>query len=212
MFTQFKSTTEWGPSFWYVLHTSAMTYPDYPSETYVRAMMDFIGMLPDLLPCPSCQQHARDYVTSFSSFYLYTVCSSRQSLFEFWVVFHNVVNQRLLKRTFDLPTARNMYSGPVTGWGPAYWFFLHMTSFSPLAGKPVEFKRFLDMFSILLPTAEARNLSIQYMTENQKRLALVVSNENNIFFFWFQFHNYVNTILRKRLLTFERVKELYKIN
>jgi len=212
MFTQFKSTTEWGPSFWYVLHTSSMTYPDRPSDVYIRSMIDFIEMLPDLLPCPSCQQHARDYVSTYSQSHIYYVCSSRQTLFDFWTTFHNAVNHRLFKKTYDLDAVRNMYSGALIGWGPAYWFFLHMTSFSPLASKPAMYKKFIEMFPILLPTSEARNLSVQYVNDNQRRMNWIVSSDTNIFFFWFQFHNHVNSLLRKKMLSFERVKELYKIN
>lgn len=207
MFTQFKSTSEWGPSFWYVFHSSAMMYPDYPSTQLAINMAELLATVPDLLPCPACQQHAREYLSTRS---LSEVCASRRNLFEFWVTFHNTVNQRLGKRLYDVDTVYQMYSFQHQQWGPPYWFFLHMTSFSAAASKPRVYKRFLQLFHILLPTIQAKEISLMYVAE--QRLDDIVSSDMNIFYFWFRFHNYVNNHLGKKSLSFERVKELYKIN
>lgn len=208
MFTQFRNTSEWGPSFWYVFHSSAMLYPDRPTAQLALQMTELLTIVPDLLPCPSCQQHARDYIDGIAS--LSNVCSSRTNLFEFWATFHNAVNERLGKRRYEFATVYHMYSSGLQQWGPPYWFFLHMTSFAAGATKPRVYKRFLQLFPILLPTSEAKQLSIHYI--GQQRLDWVSSSDTNIFYFWFQFHNYINAQLGKKMLAFERVKELYKIN
>ena len=210
----FRSTTDWGPSFWFFLHTSSLAYPVTPSSPHVKAAIDFLILLPNLLPCPYCQQHARDYVSKAN---LVQATMSRQSLFEFYVHFHNAVNQRLRKPLVGLMQARNMYSTRVTGWGPPFWFFLHMTALTyrdqPTFTDQTRMRQFLETFHIWLPTTAAQHLAYTYTSEmGGEALTWACLNKANLFYFWFTFHNHVNRRLGKEELTLQRVKELYKTN
>ena len=40
----------WGPHYWFVLHTIALTYPLKPNETVKKKYYDFIQNLPIFLP------------------------------------------------------------------------------------------------------------------------------------------------------------------
>jgi len=40
----------WGPHYWFVLHTIALTYPLHPNETIKKKYYDFIHNLPIFIP------------------------------------------------------------------------------------------------------------------------------------------------------------------
>ena len=42
--------TVWGPFYWFVLHTIALTYPQNPNETLKKKYYDFIHNIPLFLP------------------------------------------------------------------------------------------------------------------------------------------------------------------
>ena len=42
--------TIWGPHYWFVLHTIALTYPLHPNDTIKKKYYDFIQNLPLFLP------------------------------------------------------------------------------------------------------------------------------------------------------------------
>jgi hypothetical protein len=42
----------WGPFYWFVLHTIALTYPTHPNDVIKKKYYDFIQNLPLFLPVP----------------------------------------------------------------------------------------------------------------------------------------------------------------
>ena len=42
--------TVWGPFYWFVFHTIALTYPTNPNETIKKKYYDFIHNIPLFLP------------------------------------------------------------------------------------------------------------------------------------------------------------------
>lgn len=50
-------STVWGPHFWYVLHSIAITYPDRPTRAKMNALMSMMTGLSELIPCPICKEH-----------------------------------------------------------------------------------------------------------------------------------------------------------
>jgi hypothetical protein len=79
----------WGPPFWFSLHVSAASYPIHPSQI-VRERAAFV------------EKHRKD---------LDNIVSSRQNLFNFYVDFHNKVNQRYGKKIWSYKEAMEYYTG-----------------------------------------------------------------------------------------------------
>lgn len=98
----------WGPGLWLFLHISSANY-DPVSQEQIHRCMAFIKNLPYMLPCYNCSEHAKQFVKDREAD-LHTICQNRKSLFEFYVDFHNYVNNRQNKRLFSYQEAWNMYA------------------------------------------------------------------------------------------------------
>ena len=84
----------WGPHFWFVLHTMALTYPKYPNDVTTKKYYDFLFNLPLFLPNEKIGNHFSKMLDKFPpTAYL----SSRLSFMK-WVHFiHNRMNTFLKK-------------------------------------------------------------------------------------------------------------------
>jgi hypothetical protein len=101
-----------GPPFWFTLHASSMSYPLNPTPIVKDKMRNFIIAIPVLLPCKNCQEHATAYIEKHYN-EIDTFCSGRDSLFKFFVDFHNEVNKRKDKKIMSYEDAYQLYSGKV---------------------------------------------------------------------------------------------------
>ncbi len=99
----------WGPAFWFSLHNGATRYPLNASPLWRERMKSFIKGIPVMVPCEKCADHATAYIESRSD--LHEVVKNRDLLFNFFVDFHNFVNQRLGKPIIPLEAAIKMYKG-----------------------------------------------------------------------------------------------------
>jgi hypothetical protein len=100
----------WGPSFWYVLHNAALKFPMKPSINAKTSMKKFIEVLPLLLPCSDCAEHAREFLRHVN---LDHAVATRQNLFTFFWNFHNHVNTRNNQPQMPFAVAFNLYNrGP----------------------------------------------------------------------------------------------------
>lgn len=88
----------WGPSFWFVMHTVSLNYPDDPSYTDRRTHYDFYHIIRDVLPCVMCRQH---YTELLEQFPVQPFLDSKTSLVSWVVMIHNQVNKRLDKPMID---------------------------------------------------------------------------------------------------------------
>lgn len=84
----------WGPSFWFVLHTVSLNYPDTPSFTERRTHYDFYHIVRNILPCEMCRQHYRELLEQYP---IEPFLGSRASLVTWVITIHNQVNERLGK-------------------------------------------------------------------------------------------------------------------
>jgi hypothetical protein len=62
-----------------------------------------------MVPCERCADHATAYIESRDD--LDEVVKNKDSLFSFFVEFHNFVNERLGKKRIPMETAIKMYKG-----------------------------------------------------------------------------------------------------
>jgi hypothetical protein len=111
---EYKSTSQpdiFGPSFWFTLHNGASRYPIDASKYCQQRMKSFIIGLPIMIPCSNCQEHAHNFIEKNKD-QLDDICSGRTKLFNFFVDFHNKVNERYNKPIVSYDDAYKMYTGP----------------------------------------------------------------------------------------------------
>jgi hypothetical protein len=112
IFGNTSSPEIWGPSFWFMLHNGASKYPISASPIQSDRMKSFILGLPVMIPCEKCKEHATSYIeNNYKN--LDKICNSRSNLFEFFVNFHNRVNERYEKPLMSVENALKLYSGNV---------------------------------------------------------------------------------------------------
>lgn len=97
-----------GPSLWFSLHIGSTKYPINASPITVYRMKNFLYGLPIMIPCEKCKQHAISYIESNDN-NLDSICSGRETLFCFFVDFHNMVNEILQKPIMTYEKAKDMY-------------------------------------------------------------------------------------------------------
>ena len=65
-----------------------------------------------MVPCVNCKEHATAYIEKNYD-KLDSICSSRDSLFKFFVDFHNEVNIQTNKPVMSYEDAYKLYSGNI---------------------------------------------------------------------------------------------------
>lgn len=94
---QYLDPRIWGPHYWFVLHTIALTYPSKPNEVIKKKYYDFIQNLPIFLPNERISNKFIEYLDQFPV----TPYLDSRSSFMKWVHFiHNKVNASLGKEEF----------------------------------------------------------------------------------------------------------------
>lgn len=79
----------WGPHYWFVLHTIALTYPEWPTDVAKKKYYDFIQNLPLFLP----QSESGGGLAAFLDRYPPTPYLDSRDSFRRWVHFlHNKIN------------------------------------------------------------------------------------------------------------------------
>ena len=84
----------WGPYFWGTIHIACLGAPESLDEFEKVAYRTFITTLPFILPCGSCGKHFYELLQAEP---IEQALKSRQTLFEWSVRAHNIVNKRLGK-------------------------------------------------------------------------------------------------------------------
>jgi hypothetical protein len=102
------SPETWGPSYWLVLHTGSLKYPEQASNVIAERMRGYILGLPYIIPCENCSEHAKEYIDA-NMHKLEKITSGRENLFNFFVDLHNQVNRRHNKPEFTYKEAREKY-------------------------------------------------------------------------------------------------------
>lgn len=106
---QKSNKTLWGQLLWFSLHNGALNYPESPTARDIKDMVGFIRALPLMIPCDECKNHADNFISKLSDNQLSNVSRTPDSLFHFFWLFHNDVNQRLRKPTITLKQAYDIY-------------------------------------------------------------------------------------------------------
>ena len=112
-YTHLSDPRVWGPPFWFSLHTSAANYPEKASHMVRDLMVGRLLALPVEIPCASCRPHASAFIEA-NKHKLPDICSGRDSLFNFYVDFHNKVNQRHNKKVLSYDEARTLWMNGIS--------------------------------------------------------------------------------------------------
>jgi Erv1 / Alr family len=100
------STSVWGQHFWYVLHTIAYTYPEFPTQVTKRKYYDFINNLPLFLPDPKMGDKFAEFLDRYP---VTPYLDSRESFMR-WIHFiHNRYNVLLGKPQVSFYQALDNY-------------------------------------------------------------------------------------------------------
>jgi len=96
----------WGPHYWFVLHTIALTYPLTPNETRQKKYYVFFHNLPLLMPIPDI---GNSFSNLLDNYPVTPYLDSRESLIK-WVHFiHNKINFSLGIKEITLEESLSKY-------------------------------------------------------------------------------------------------------
>jgi hypothetical protein len=96
----------WGPNYWFVLFTIAITYPIYPNDVSKKKYYDFIQNLPLFIPN---EKFANNFIDTLDKFPVTPYLDSRESFIR-WIHFiHNQINIKLNKPILSLEDAMEKY-------------------------------------------------------------------------------------------------------
>lgn len=96
---------EWGEPTWFLFHTLAEKVK--PGD-FDKVRLDLLNMIYNIcnnLPCPTCAQHATDYIKTSQFFKIKT----KEELKTFLYVFHNSINKKKGFPIFDYNDLTNKY-------------------------------------------------------------------------------------------------------
>lgn len=79
----------WGPHFWFVLHTMALTYPLNPNDTSKKKYYDFIQNLPLFLPIAEIGNNFSLFLDRYP---VTPYLDSRESFIKWMNFIHNKIN------------------------------------------------------------------------------------------------------------------------
>lgn len=100
------SRSRWGPVTWYFLHAFAENVDDDIFTSECESIKKILSELFSVLPCPTCSNHAVEYIKK-SNFKLIT---KREHL-KIWLFnFHNNVNTRINNNIFTIEQVDELYT------------------------------------------------------------------------------------------------------
>lgn len=98
---------KFGPCLWRSIHIIALGYPENPSEIDKQTYTNYYRDLWKIIPCLKCSLNYRRHWTELP---IYSYLDSRQHLFEWTVLLHNIVNKELGKKQITLEEAYKIYN------------------------------------------------------------------------------------------------------
>ena len=94
----------WGPKVWSFIHTVTINYPVKPETSDKEHVTTLLYAISDTLPCDTCKEHFKKIINKHPP-----DVKSRETLFNWGVNIHNLVNKRLKKRELSYKEVLNIY-------------------------------------------------------------------------------------------------------
>ena len=89
----------WGPHGWKFIHFITMAYPTHPSKYDKENYRRFFNDLAHVIPCSLCADNYKDHIRMYPLDD--NVLANQESLMEWGVLMHNLVNQSNDKKIFS---------------------------------------------------------------------------------------------------------------
>ena len=96
----------WGPKAWFLIHAIAVNYPKNPTFQEKREYYNFFKSLKDALPCLACAKH---YEENIKKYPIDNYLDTTESLFNWTVDLHNMVNYQTGKSQVSYIDAYNLH-------------------------------------------------------------------------------------------------------
>tara|TARA_B100001769_G_C22112412_1_gene602239 strand:+ start:1068 stop:1499 length:432 start_codon:yes stop_codon:yes gene_type:complete len=96
----------WGPHYWFVLHTIAITYPLRPNDITKKKYYDFVQNLPLLLPIHEIGNSFAKYLDKYP---VTPYLDSRESFIKWMHFIHNKINISLGEPELSMEEAMSQY-------------------------------------------------------------------------------------------------------
>ena len=96
----------WGPHYWFVLHTIALSYPNAPNDVTRKKYYDFIQNLPMFLPIEEIGNTFSQYLDKYP---VTPYLDSRTSFVKWMHFIHNKINVKLGKKELTMEEALSAY-------------------------------------------------------------------------------------------------------
>jgi hypothetical protein len=96
----------WGPHYWFVLHTIALSYPAKPNEAMRKKFYDFYQNLPLFIPIEEMGNNLAKFLDKYP---VTPYLESRQSLVRWTHFIHNKINKALGSKHMTLEESMTAY-------------------------------------------------------------------------------------------------------
>jgi len=96
----------WGPHYWFVLHTIALSYPKTPNDVTKKKFYDFYQNLPLFLPIEEIGNNFSKFLNKYP---VTPYLESRQSLVRWTHFIHNKINAALKLPSLTLEQSLSAY-------------------------------------------------------------------------------------------------------
>lgn len=99
-------------------------------------------------------------------------------------------------------------------WGPCMWFFLHTSAayypVSPNTNTQQAMKNFIMSLPYILPCQDCQKHAMIWVNQHLNQLGQIISSRDNLFKFFVDFHNYVNTRSGKPEISYAEAYQKYR--
>ena len=96
----------WGPKTWRLIHCVGQNYPSNPTIVEKKQIIQFIYIIPYILPCSKCQYH---FLKQLREYPIKNHLNSKKTLSLWLYRLHNNVNSQNNKPTLSYKEANKLY-------------------------------------------------------------------------------------------------------
>lgn len=193
---------------WNVIHIFARTYKGQYNVDYLNA---FINSTFRLLPINENTNKAFLWLCN-SPLNKYT-----PNIWDWSCHFHYYINNNVSKIYLDALYHPKKLTKTV--WGPIVWKFIHymalLTDSKNKGYSKIEKQRFKDAFKCIVSSLQyilPCEMCKQHIRDNLSHIHIDSLKYKNNYFLWsYELHNYVNRFLKKKEISYEYAKSLYKL-
>lgn len=97
----------WGKYFWSTLHITALAYPSKPTIEDRETYKTFFTIFGNILPCKKCTINYNRHLVELP---IFPYLESRDELFKWTIMLHNIVNRELGKSQWNIEYALMYYT------------------------------------------------------------------------------------------------------